>query len=217
MSPRTEEQFENIRKEKKEIIKSAALELFANDGYHVTSISKIARKAGISKGLMYNYFKSKEDLLSSIFHDIMKRIMDILDPDHDEVITPEEAEAFFDRFFNILIENPREWRLYYQLSVQKDVMDLLMKESMDSKIQHNQQMIINFFAKQNFRDPELAILMFSSVFKGFTMMYAFAPEMFSKELLEKFKQKLKELFINKEESNKNTHIHLNGNLGYYLL
>jgi len=38
---------------------NTVLQLFANNGYESTSISKIALTAGISKGLMYNYFRAK--------------------------------------------------------------------------------------------------------------------------------------------------------------
>jgi len=38
---------------------NTALQLFENNGYESISISKIALTAGISKGLMYNYFPSK--------------------------------------------------------------------------------------------------------------------------------------------------------------
>lgn len=217
MSPRTPQQFEEIREEKKALIMQVALELFANDGYHSTSISKIAQKAGISKGLTYNYFESKEDLLSQIFHGIMDRTMDMLDPNHDEVITQEEAEAFFDRFFDVLTANPQEWRLFYQLSVQQDVMNLLMKENINNRVQNNQQLILNYFAQQNFKDPELVIVLFSSIFKGFTLMYAFAPEMFSKDILVKLKSKMKEMFINKDPDKEGKQIELDEKLGYYLL
>ena len=66
MSPRTEKQFEEIRVSKKALIQETALELFATKGYHSTSISMIARTAGISKGLLYNYYESKEDLLNEM-------------------------------------------------------------------------------------------------------------------------------------------------------
>lgn len=217
MSPRTAEQFEEIREEKKKLITQVALELFANDGYHSTSISKIAKKAGISKGLVYNYFDSKEDLLSKIFNDIINRTMDMLDPNHDDNITTEEAENFFDRFFDVLTNNPQEWRLFYQLSVQQDVMALLMKETHNNKVQNSQQLILNYFAKQNFKDPELTVVLFSSIFKGFTLMYAFAPEMFSNELIQKMKDKMKELFVNKDFKTTDKPIKLDEKLGYFLL
>jgi TetR/AcrR family transcriptional regulator len=52
--PRRPEQFEAIREKSREKIFSASLELFANKGYDATSIESIAKKAGISKGLIYN-------------------------------------------------------------------------------------------------------------------------------------------------------------------
>jgi len=217
MSPRSAEQFEEIREEKKKLIMQVALELFANDGFHTTTISRIAQKAGISKGLMYNYFVSKEELLSSIFYNMLNRTMEMIDPDQDEIITHEEAEAFFDRFFDVLVANPQEWRLFYQLTVQKEVFKLIMRENMDNKVQNSQQMILNYFAKQNFKDPELIVILFSSLFKGFTLMYAFAPEMFTPEILQKLKQAMKDMFINKDKSSNGKSIELDEKLGYYLL
>ncbi|HRW61902.1 MAG TPA: TetR/AcrR family transcriptional regulator [Bacteroidales bacterium] len=217
MSPRSAEQFEEIREEKKKLIMQVALELFANDGFHTTTISRIAQKAGISKGLMYNYFVSKEELLSSIFYNMLNRTMEMIDPDQDEIITHEEAEAFFDRFFDVLVANPQEWRLFYQLTVQKEVFKLIMKENMDNKVQNSQQMILNYFAKQNFKDPELIVILFSSIFKGFTLMYAFAPEMFTPGILQKLKQAMKDMFINKDKSSNGKSIELDEKLGYYLL
>lgn len=51
---------------KKQII-AAAIQCFANKGYHAASIQEIADTAGIAKGSLYFYFKSKEELLHSIF------------------------------------------------------------------------------------------------------------------------------------------------------
>ena len=71
--PRTEEQLNQIRKDRKQAIMDTALEVFASHGYESTSISMIAKKAGVSKGLMYNYFESKEDLLAHIMWKVSKR------------------------------------------------------------------------------------------------------------------------------------------------
>jgi AcrR family transcriptional regulator len=73
--PRTAQQFEDIRTDRKKAILYAALHIFSEDGYHSASISKISKEAGVSKGLMYNYFESKEALLQiligSLFDDEM--------------------------------------------------------------------------------------------------------------------------------------------------
>ena len=72
MSPKTKEQYEEIRQRSIAAIKEAALELFAHNGYHSTSITHIHKKAGISKGLLYNYFDGKEDLLHVIIMDVLE-------------------------------------------------------------------------------------------------------------------------------------------------
>lgn len=53
--------------DKKIRIIETAIKLFAQKGFHLTSIQEIADAAGIAKGSMYLYFKSKDDLLFSIY------------------------------------------------------------------------------------------------------------------------------------------------------
>jgi AcrR family transcriptional regulator len=121
MAPRTNEQFEQIRAESKTKILVAALELFAIDGYHNTSISKIAKHAGISKGLMYNYFVSKEQLLKEVvilsLEDAKKMSEQLLQ--NLEEISPKEAlRQSLELFFQILIENKTLWKLTFSLAMQ---------------------------------------------------------------------------------------------------
>lgn len=66
MAPRSASANKEIRKERDNKIRNAALELFSSKGYHNTSISEVAQKAEMSKGLMYNYYESKESLLKAI-------------------------------------------------------------------------------------------------------------------------------------------------------
>ena len=49
--------------ERREQIVKAATKLFSEQGYYVTTIQDIAREAGISVGLIYQYFKDKDDVL----------------------------------------------------------------------------------------------------------------------------------------------------------
>lgn len=45
----------------------AAVEVIAENGYHASQVSKIAKKAGVADGTIYLYFKNKEDILISLF------------------------------------------------------------------------------------------------------------------------------------------------------
>jgi len=218
MSPRTEEQFEEIRNTKKQLILDTALMLFAENSYHNTSISKIATKAGISKGLIYNYFKSKEDLLQHIFMTIMKNMNLKVNPVDKNEYTQEEAEAFFDSMFSMMCDNPNEWKLYMQLSVQTDVLAFLMKSMSEHKYDHMQASILHFFSVQDYEDPEVAILLFASIVKGFVLQYAFAPEMFPQDTIDRFKQKIKDLFIyNLPKTKPNNNLELDEQNRFFLL
>jgi ABC-type multidrug transport system ATPase subunit/AcrR family transcriptional regulator len=59
----------SLRQEKREIILDAAIKVFAQTGYHGARVSDIAREAGIAYGLVYHYFKNKEEILHSIFEE----------------------------------------------------------------------------------------------------------------------------------------------------
>lgn len=49
----------------------AAVEVIAENGYHSSQVSKIAKKAGVADGTIYLYFKNKEDILVSLFKEKM--------------------------------------------------------------------------------------------------------------------------------------------------
>jgi leucyl aminopeptidase len=90
MSPRTPKQFKEIREEKRNLIMDTALEHFASEGYYATTINHIAKHAGISKGLMYNYFESKEALLKAIIQRSVMEVYSYFDIDRDGYLSEEE-------------------------------------------------------------------------------------------------------------------------------
>jgi len=91
--PRTPDQYREMREEKKGLIMKSALELFANHGFHGTSITDIAAHARISKGLLYNYFQSKDELILEI---LLKGFNELL-----KVFDPNKVEA---RFFTAMLD-----------------------------------------------------------------------------------------------------------------
>ena len=53
--------------DKRQLILDAAVRVFARKGYHTSRVGDIAEEAGVAHGLLYHYFKSKEELLETIF------------------------------------------------------------------------------------------------------------------------------------------------------
>jgi TetR/AcrR family fatty acid metabolism transcriptional regulator len=62
--------------DKREAILRAAIKVFANNGYFNSKVSDIAGEAGIADGTVYLYFKSKDEILHSIFDRAMGEFID---------------------------------------------------------------------------------------------------------------------------------------------
>lgn len=58
--------FEKLPLEKQEKILESAADVFAHEGYHYASIANICKKAEISNGALYKYFKNKEQLFLAV-------------------------------------------------------------------------------------------------------------------------------------------------------
>src|SRR5438105_3013209 len=59
---------------KREAILDAALELFAERGFHGTAVPLVAEKAGVGAGTVYRYFESKEKLVNALYQQWKSRM-----------------------------------------------------------------------------------------------------------------------------------------------
>ena len=175
MSPRTPKQFEEIREEKKDLITQVALELFANDGYYSTSISTIAKKAKISKGLMYNYFESKEELLKTIILHGIENFMEFFDPNHDGVLTNKELIHFIKQMVKILKEHVIYYKLYFSLMAQTPVLKLFENE-LWAMFEPFFKILFEYFEHEGYEDPTAEVYLFQSMLDGVGMTYVSDPD-----------------------------------------
>jgi AcrR family transcriptional regulator len=67
------------RGEKRAHILEAATRVFASRGYHGARVSDIAREAGIAYGLVYHYFRNKDEILDTIFAERWGRFLEVVD------------------------------------------------------------------------------------------------------------------------------------------
>ena len=162
MSPRHPKKFEEIREKSKEKIIYAAFELFSTMGYWGTSISKIAKEAGVSKGLMYNYFTSKEHLLKAVIGKIVNIIQDIFN--FDEQTLPEEKMLqFFKKLFDHIEKNGSLIRMMLKIGLQVGHFEFVNK-TMTSQYHIMIQKIEDNLADLNFENPkEEAILLGATI------------------------------------------------------
>jgi len=67
------------RSDTKEKIQDVALELFGEQGYDKTSLREIAERLGVTKAALYYHFRTKEDIIRSLFDDLMAGMDEIIE------------------------------------------------------------------------------------------------------------------------------------------
>lgn len=81
----------------------AAVEVIAENGYHQSQVSKIAKQAGVADGTIYLYFKNKEDILISLFKEKMGQFIERMEEDIKEKATAKEKLALvISKHFSLL-------------------------------------------------------------------------------------------------------------------
>lgn len=88
---------------KKQILR-AAVEVFAERGFHRTRVSDIARRADVAYGLVYHYFKSKDQVLNSIFDEKWALFLKVLDQiaDARDLVAIEKLRSIADVLIDAL-------------------------------------------------------------------------------------------------------------------
>ncbi len=70
--------YQRRKEDRPQEIADAAFEAFAENGYAATRIDDVAKRAGVSKGLTYLYYKTKEDLFKAVVRNVVVRRVDAL-------------------------------------------------------------------------------------------------------------------------------------------
>ena len=64
------------QEDKRRLILEAAVHVFAQKGYHTSRVGDIAEEAGVAHGLLYHYFRSKDELLETIVRETWRDVLD---------------------------------------------------------------------------------------------------------------------------------------------
>lgn len=115
------EAFEKIPEERKEHILEVGIDEFSSKGYENANINVIAHNAGISIGLMYKYFSTKEDL----FLTCITRGMKILEDAVEEIMISRDkllikAEKLLRATCELSKKNIKYIKLYNEITAEKD-------------------------------------------------------------------------------------------------
>lgn len=197
MSPRSIERNEQMRAEAKARITKAALEVFVEYGFHGATMNQVTQASGVSKGLVYHYFPSKEKLFYHLVHsslEISKKIW------NDAFDTPGTAWEKIEQLAENLVrvsftwDNSRSYLIMIQAMTQtKSIPGLL--EYMEGQSAHFDRLPLLIKEAQESGqavqgDPELLAASFLALFQGYTILLhrnkdlekKITPELFTRVL-----------------------------------
>jgi len=178
MCPRKREDNEKIREQSSSRLLQGALKVFAKHGYHASSMSEIAKEAGVSKGLAYHYFSSKEDLLVSIAEQRLQQYFPLF-KGLIEIVDPEERLVFLINFVSDeLVEKTDELRFYNALYLHADGVRAISKAMEKYRAQFDQQFLAEekLLKDLGFANPELEAIFLRSTIQGISLEYILSPK-----------------------------------------
>lgn len=184
MSPRTPEQNAEIRKGSKQKIMDAAFGLIARNGFEATSIAAIAAEAGVSKGLLYNYFSSKEELLKELVNSLIEmgnefeEVMNFKDP-------KDGLKLMFEWFFKELRERLDHWRLLTELTLKIEKFEFV-RDIVTAKMNEFINELEKMLRKLNYEDPLGEARLIGALFDGIGIQALIAREAYHLDELEQF-------------------------------
>lgn len=154
---------------KKENILHIALELFSNNGYANASTSKIAKKAGVSEGLIFRHFQNKEGLLDAIVAIGIQSINDYLLRMQSESDPKKVISLAIEFPLNIMNQNCDYWNLVTSLKYQSP--EIASKYHNSDSFTLINKIIENAFFDLHFNDPQMETKYLFLAIMGLSSMY----------------------------------------------
>ena len=115
--------------DKRNAILSAATRVFAERGLADAPTSEISKQAGIAEGTLFTYFKTKDDLINSLYREIKLELADAMMSDFPRKKgIRAKLEQVWTGYVNWGVANPEERKVMSQLQVS----DILTQESRDA-------------------------------------------------------------------------------------
>ena len=194
-----------MKESSKEKALDTARALFTEKGKDGVKMQEIADKAGINKGLLHYYFKSKDELFLEIFlnevHLIYADINKIL---KSEISLDEKLAAIIDQYFNLLSEKPN-LPTFVMFEINKNP-ELASKLANEANLQETVQLLdAEFKANKITSTPEFAFQVILNIISLCVFPFAMRPlvqEMGKRngsdwtQLMDSRKDFLKRLIIN---------------------
>ncbi|MGD8752817.1 MAG: TetR/AcrR family transcriptional regulator [Anaerolineales bacterium] len=180
MSPRPD-----VSEKRKNQILDAAMSVFARLGFNHARMDDIAQEAGLSKGSLYWYFESKDDIIINILDNLIGREIDLMKEAIDSDLPTKERLLSFTELVIADLERMKPllpilfefWSLLARRKIVQRTVNRYYHSYMDAIIPIIEQGI----KTGEFRsvDSEEVGIALGAIFEGTILLWAYAPEMVS--------------------------------------
>ncbi len=148
MSPRTKAQFEAMQDAAREKILDAGLLLFARKGLAATGVTEIAREAGVSLGLLYHYYASKEELFSALVNMAVQGAKEALEGFSEDELDASGQIKKISRMVSGVLQRENKTAYYFLLLTQAGLTGIAPENQMQSLLSSG-DMGVPFMILQN--------------------------------------------------------------------
>lgn len=177
MSPRNLQASAEMRRASRAKLLDGALHAFGERGFASTSMADIARRCGVSKGLAYHYFDSKEALLEAALRAHLETLLGLTGRAAEEAHPRERLAALVDGLIGYVQQEPPAFRLYLSLILQAPagVMEASLeklREPLESYLDEIHRLFVDLGAS----DPDTDAALFRSALLGICLRVAMGNE-----------------------------------------
>ena len=173
--PRTPRQNQQLRAESRRRLLAAARITFARLGYERATVRDIAEEAGVAQGLLYSYFRGKDDLLREVFREGVSDVAEAFGAGAARGTAEERLERVIRRSFVIVRERRDFWQLSYMVRHQPRTVEVL-GEALTEWTAAVRKQLSTLLREIGHRDaPALARVLFAAI-DGVAQHYVLDPD-----------------------------------------
>jgi AcrR family transcriptional regulator len=162
-------------------ILAAAAALFSQGGYQGVTVDAIAQRAGISKGNLYWYFRSKQEIFRLLFDDILERFL----PPIQKIVEGDEPprhklRALTRTLFEITEANPEAMHLILQIAAQPELREMVSSEY-SQLMRRYIDFVTPLFAAMGEKNPEDTAVVYVAILDGLMALVVMGPDIYDRE------------------------------------
>lgn len=185
-----------LKVDRRELLLEAATKLFVERGLHATPTSAISKEAGVSAGILFHYFKTKDDLINELYVSLKKEYIASILNDLDKIKSYDgQLRLVWSNSWNWGLDNPLKFKFLLQVDNTNCSENVKQHPEIIAKYAMFNAFIQEYIDKELIKDIDIQFLM-SSMFSLITSMVKYLTEFPELRQDQLFIEQAWEMYIN---------------------